>query len=482
VKRASWLLPLAFVVACSGKGNSGRKEIDPALIAQVPWVNGAGPLIDPNIQPAQAYIPPDPMFPAIGADQPDPGSRVQFDTDKHRAQACAALDGVVLSDWHLDFEPYRKATVGVAPFFAVYDDHTEGSFHTPEDAAFYPSFGAKRDSSIWGTAASQITGGPACDTLPASWGNKPNGWALHVRGGRFNYFGGGAEHTVGLDCPGADDPEIDPGQAEACNLMVDAVGDGRTDKAFDMTKVVRPDGIKYTGIAFWARRGPDSGSGLFVAFQDKYTSDRLARTTRLPDGTVSPGVGYCKRYRQCYPNCADGTECKPFQFADEAFPIARCVPPGIDPTSAMMEKALAQKLYPPCGAGSKPGDMPFIGGACTPPSYDPDIDFDNTQCKPYNFTGLDENYFCYGDTPPANPDERCGDGFLSSISLSTDWQFYKIPFSAFQQQGFGKKVPPSKWLPNKTDIPEAALQTIVFAFSVGNIDFYVDNLSFYADK
>ena len=43
-------------------------------------------------------------------------------------------------------------------------------------------------------------------------------------------------------------------------------------------------------------------------------------------------------------------------------------------------------------------------------------------------------------------------------------------------------MPPSKWLPNKTDIPEAALQTIVFAFSVGNIDFYVDNLSFYADK
>lgn len=433
------LVPVLVASACSGKGNSGRKEIDPAVIAQVPWINGAPPLIDPNTQ--QALLPASPMFPPIGANTPDPGSRVRFDTEKRRAEACTGLETIELSSWHHDFEPYGIATVGVAPYFAVYDDKTEGSWHTPEDAAFYPEFGAKRDSSIWGTAADQIQDGPSCD-------GTPNNWALHVRGGRFNYFGGGAEHPLALDCPT---------QQEACDLQVDAVGDGRADKALDVSS--------YDGIAFWARRGPDGGSGLMVLLQDKYTSDRLARSTEEGE----PGVGYCQRIKQCYPTCSDGAECKPFETDGRM--IERCVPPGVDPTNSMMEPALLWKLYPPCGAS-----------ACATPNYDRDYDYDHAlpepylaQCKPYNFTGLDENYWCFGDAPPAAPDQRCGDGFVSNISLSTDWQFYKLPFKSFQQVGFGKKAPP-------TDIPQKTLYSIAFLFSVGYTDFFVDNVAFYRNK
>lgn len=432
MKRATWLLPAVVLVAsCSGKGNSGRKEIDPTLIEQVPWINGAPPRIDPTTQ--QAIVPASPVFPAIGADTPDPGSRLRFDTPAAREQACAGHAGLELSAWHHDFEPRGTASVGVAPFFAVYDDKTEGSWHTPEDAAFYPEFGSKRDSSVWGLAADTIQNGPSCD-------GAPNDWALHVRGGRFNYFGGGAEHPFSLDCPT---------QQEACDLAVDAVGDGRPDKAFNASS--------YDGVAFWARRGPDGSSGLMVLLQDKYTSDRLARTSQ----TGTAGIGYCQRIKQCYPTCADGASCVPVRFGDDAADVYRCVPEGVDPASSLMEKALLQKLYPPCGQS-----------ACLPPTYDPDVDYNDTQCKPYNFTGLEENYWCFGDEPPAPPQERCGDGFVSNLSLSTDWTFYKIPFESFQQVGFGKKAPPN-------DVPQKTLYSLAFLFSVGYADFYVDNLSFY---
>jgi hypothetical protein len=123
-----------------------------------------------------------------------------------------------------------------------------------------------------------------------------------------------------------------------------------------------------------------------------------------------------------------------------------------------------QKLYPPCGPDE-----------CLPPTYDRDLDFEESKCKPYNFTGLEENYYCFGDKPPPAADERCGDGFVSNISLSTDWQYYKLPFDGFQQVGFGKKAPPN-------DVPQKTLYTISFLFSVGYTDFFLDNVTFYRNK
>ena len=435
--RARGLLSLVVLAACSGKGNSGRLEIDPALIAQVFTVNGAPPAIDATTK--RAILPASPVYPPIGPNTPDPGSRVSFDTDQHRADACAAAQNIELSTWHHDFEPVMGATIGVAPYFSAYDDKTEAAWHVPGDASWYPEFGAKRNSAIWGLAADTIQNGPSCD-------GAANDWALHVRGGRFNYFGGGAEHPFSLDC------SQQPG--DICDHLVDAVGDGRADKSVDVSS--------YDGIAFWARRGPDGGSGLMVALQDKYTSDRLARST----DESTPGVGYCQRIKQCYPSCADGAQCVPVETEGKS--INRCVPEGVDPTNSLMEPSLLWQLYPPCGQS-----------ACAPPPYDPDYDLQHTlpteylaQCKPYNFTGLEENYYCFGDSPPPAADERCGDGYVSNISLSTDWQFYKLPFDRFQQVGFAKKAPTN-------DRVAKTLYSIAFLFSVGYTDFYVDNLSFY---
>jgi hypothetical protein len=461
MKRALRLAPLLLLLAagCSGKGNTGRLEVDPALQAEVPWIYGYPAAVDPVTK--AVVVPNAPAYPPIGANTPDPGSRVSFETAEQRTAACAALDGIELSQWHHDFEPVPAAgdgeagRIGVAQFFSAYGDKTEGSWVTPGDASFYADLIAGRGkiapfldygtvaAAPWGLAADAIQNGPSCDGTPSNW-------ALHIRGGRFNYFGGGTEHPLGLDCTlGA--------QAEACDHFVDVVGDGRTktgDGALDASS--------YDGIAFWARRGPDGASGLQVTLQDKYTSDRLARTDRS-SGTPSPGVGYCRRVQPCRTTCVDGASCAPLQLPglSDLEGMHRCVPDGADPTQGFPEPALQQMLFPPCGQS-----------ACVPPGYDPDFDFTDTQCKPYNFTGLEENNYCFGDTPPPAADERCGDGFASNISLSTDWQFFKLPFDRFQQVGFAKKAPAS-------DVPQRTLASIAFLFSVGNTDFYVDNLSFY---
>jgi hypothetical protein len=449
VKGARFVAPLLLVLgACSGKGNTGRMDADPVLMAQVPWTNGFAPLIDPTSK--SAIVPSTPVYPPIRANTPDPGSRVLFDTPEHVQEACAALEGLTLSQWHHDFEPVGLGTVGVAQFFSAYDDKTEGSWHVPGDAAWYADIAGQRGSvSVpgmpspiipWGLVADHIQSGPSCD-------GSQNNWAMHIRGGRFNYFGGGVEHPLELDCSQGGQ------QAEVCDHKVNVTGDDRSDLALDVSE--------FDGVGFWARRGPDGGSGLMVLLQDKYTSDRLARTSPTGD----PGVGYCRRIKQCYPSCAEGSSCVPLQLLTgspgDPPDMHRCVPDGADPLQAIMEPALQQLLYPPCGQST-----------CVPPAYDPDVDYNNTQCKPYNFTGLEENNYCFGETPPPAPDERCNDGFVSNISLSTDWQFYKLPFDRFQQVGFAKKVPP-------TDVPQKTLYSIAFLVSVGYTDFYVDNLSFY---
>jgi len=459
MRRALGLLSLVVLAACSGKGNTGRRDADPALVALVPWINGAPPLIDPAT--ASPVVPSTSVFPPIGPNTPDPGSLVVFDTDQHREEACSALSGIQLSSWHHDFEPVpgqpgddlSRGTIGVAQFFSAYDDKTEGSWHVPGDASWYAGLAGQRGKIVpvgsltgmglppWGLAADAIQNGPSCD-------GAANNWALHIRGGRFNYYGGGAEHPLALDCG------LGGQTGDVCDQVVDVVGDGRI-----VTGDAAIDASAYDGVAFWARRGPDGATGLMINLQDKYTSDRLARTDAL---TGKPGVGYCKRIKQCIPTCADGAECVAMQLIDgDPMDMRRCVPPGANPREAALEPAFLNQIYPPCGQST-----------CVPPGYDKDLDYTNTQCKPYNFTGLEENYYCFGDTPPPAADERCGDGYVSNISLSTDWQFYKLPFDRFQQVGFAKKAPANDKLPK-------TLYSIAFLFSVGYTDFYVDNLSFY---
>jgi hypothetical protein len=456
MRRPHLLAPLCFLslAACSGKGNSGKLAIDPGLIEQVPWTNGAKPAV--NATTGRPLGAPFPVFPAIAANTPDPGSG---------PVDCSALDSLELSGWRQHFEPPPIPADtkiadpwGIAPYWSAYDDGSVGSWHSPGDAAWYdglagrspepgvvPDYPARRALEPWGLASDlhpvDSTGsssGPVCENgcvRDANGACEANKWVLHVKGGRFNNYGGGVEHPLSLDC--AQQATTAP---DLCGVPEAAGQYG----VFDVSS--------YDGIAFWARRGPDSDASLMVGLQNKYTSDFLARGNQEQ---------FCRRIKECALTCANGAECKPIQTANDATPILRCVAAGAEPT-LVAEPALMELLYPTCGAN-----------ACTPPSYFSDPQFAGTECKPYTFSGLEENYWCFGEQPPAAPGERCGDGFVAAISLSTDWQLYKLPFEIFQQVGFAKRAP-------KHDL--TSLYSIAFQFSVGWTDFYVDNVSFYRNK
>jgi len=125
--------------------------------------------------------------------------------------------------------------------------------------------------------------------------------------------------------------------------------------------------------------------------------------------------------------------------------------------------ALKEFLFPPCGAST-----------CVPPAFNMDPDFNNTTCEAHTFTGLETAYWCSGPDRPVPPvNERCGDTFQTQVSLTTDWQLFKLPFDKFRQGGFGKQAP---YFDLKT------LSLIVFQSTVGYADVYVDNVSFYRNK
>ncbi|HVJ22037.1 MAG TPA: hypothetical protein VM686_41815 [Polyangiaceae bacterium] len=394
--------------------------------------------------------PAEPIFPPIDQDMPDPGSR---EVD------CSGLDGIELAAWVETFEPTPSSTVtaptwGVAEAWSTYDDSSDGAFRAPGDAAWYSGVSGNYGE-IWGMPADRV-GGPSCD-------GQANDFVFHFRGGRFNRWGAGATHvlTTGFAaqmlCPDTDE------RADFCMPITDPA-DGVDSAGFPTT---RPDGLPYTnpelhtywdlssydGIVFWARRGPDGAANAGIGFHNKYTSEDLNRENAT----------YCSRIKECYPECHNRAECvyteNSFAPADSAY---RCVPEGANPNSVAHIVSLLEELYPRCGES-----------ACTFPSYFQDTDFEGTQCKPYEFSGMESNYYCYGDEPPPLAKDRCNDAFVTEIILSTDWQLYKLPFSEFRQIGFGKPA-------LAQDLKSVPL--IGFMFPVGFADIYVDNLSFYREQ
>jgi hypothetical protein len=71
---------------------------------------------------------------------------------------------------------------------------------------------------------------------------------------------------------------------------------------------------------------------------------------------------------------------------------------------------------------------------------------------------------------PAGMNDRCGDGWVAPITLSTDWQIYVIPFTEFRQIGFGKPAP---FLDLKS------IYEVAFLLPVGWADVWIDNITFY---
>lgn len=450
------LTPLLAAPSCDGPGNTGKVAPDPNLVRDVPWLNGVMPAFESGV----TVLPLEPAYPRIGLGVPDPGPG---------PTECPNLDGYEFAAGWLDtFEPINPGEVGIAPGWSSYDDLSKYAFHTPGDATWYPGLQpdpmTKRFSAPWGLPSQQFPG-PSCD-------GKPNDWVLHFRGGLFRKWGGGLSHAF-TDPDGWYRPLLD--RTEACkrnnmpvdfcsppvaeDAKLDSAGLPTTDKKglpyqqshdfFDVTK--------YEGVAFWARRGPEGHDRALVILTDKFTSSRLARGNET----------FCRRVRECFTRCLSGTPCTP-----DGHGVNRCWDPN-DPQYASTMGVLPQvpiatqmdQMYPRCGAS-----------ACTSPDTYLDPDFEGKQCRPYNSPAAEESgEFCWNpeDPPPPGRDERCQDGWQSSVPLSLEWRFFAIPFTEFRQAQFGKRA-------DYMDLK--SLDTIAFGAVMGWSDFYFDNVTLYRRK
>jgi hypothetical protein len=434
--------------SCDGPGNTGRPPLDPELIKAVPWLSGVLPARDAL---GEAVLPGSPLYPAIASGLPDPGSQ---HTD------CAPLTGLEFSTGWFDtfdkYDPTDPDEPPVAPGWASYDDLSQYSFHAPGDATWYPELKPVL-AWAWGLPSAH-TPGPSCD-------GKPNDWVLHFRGGLFRKWGGGISHAF-VDpvpryrpsntdtCKGGEDfcppPVAEGAPVDTAGLPMTAANGDPYQQSHDFFDV-----SSYDGIAFWARRGPEGNDEALVIVTDKFTSARLARENQK----------YCRRVRECHTVCLSGTPCSP-DLPGSANPTYRCFDPkaGPLPTNIAIESQF-DLMYPRCGAS-----------ACTSPSSYPDPDFDTKACRPYTFPAADESgEFCWNkeDQPPPSRDERCQDGWQTSVRLTPDWTFYALPFSRFGQVGFGKRAP---YMDLKS------LDTIAFGATMGWADVYFDNVTLYRRK
>jgi len=456
------------LTACDGPGNSGRSPLEANVVELVPWQNGVLPHLDETAVPVDPSVgkpvifPSLPQFPPIGLGLPDPGpSR----TD------CSTVDQYEFSKgWFDSFEPPADQAdyVGVAPGWASYDDLTKDSWHSPGDVTWYPGLSQQSASGTvthafnvaWGLAADRFPG-PSCD-------GTPNDWVLHFKGGLFRKWGGGISHAFtdppGLYCPSSFSASSTPPHNDFCPPMTadGTIVDGSGLPAMGTSGMPYLqshdyfDVSSYDGLAFWARRGPEGSAQALVILTDKYTSSRLARENNT----------FCHRVRECHTRCLSGAPCSP--NTENGATVYRCFDPaqGALPQVPFNIDTEIDQIYPRCGAS-----------ACTsPPSY-LDRDFDDKPCTAYTYPSADEaGEFCFDpktDPPPAGRDERCQDGWQSVIQLSSDWQFYALPWSSFGQVGFGKKAP-------RMDLK--TIDTLAFGASMGWADAYFDNVTLYRRK
>ncbi|HTA91678.1 MAG TPA: hypothetical protein VK745_18975, partial [Polyangiaceae bacterium] len=75
-----------------------------------------------------------------------------------------------------------------------------------------------------------------------------------------------------------------------------------------------------------------------------------------------------------------------------------------------------------------------------------------------------------GDPPPAPASQRCGDHWVNSVDLTTDWQFFHVPFTDLRQQGFAKKA---------EELDLHSVSVVRFTWDAGIIDYWIDSVSFY---
>jgi hypothetical protein len=331
---------------------------------------------------------------------------------------------------------------------------------------------------------------PRTATLPRC-SDKPNdkNQAIHIQGGPFLSWGGG----VGIGMK-----NVATGGGPA------VVGGNITPE--DATR----DWSAWEGVSFWARRGPDSQVGFRVLVGDKYTDDDISFLMYREDPTKPR---YCERVRECA--CLNHKTCAPVDLmranggtGDPTNPI---IPSGCRPTTDHLGDKQTMMF---CGAPeviSGAGDQSSGGSQCNTcegsgvgpgietkcnekwpafpddcgspdgmcPGPNPpgtDIQFYGKPCSPHTMRNGIFSYWCFDPAKgedPAETTEQCGDHWTNVVNLTSEWQFYTVPFNSLLQQGWAKR---------SAKLDTTAISVLRFTWDGGWVDFWIDQVNFYRHK
>lgn len=510
---AAFALIGAACAACgNGNANAGNSQpgSDPVpdqpgvsnatvpIIQKIPWVNGAVAKLDGMgnfIAAAEPYYPPlaTPITPDFGKTlnvQPNGDDSIVTTTPID----CTQSNNYELSPWVGTSEPQEAAdqasqpgtpppSVGIAVRWAGADDYTRGSWRVPGFTTWYSDLAEPLMYPYpWGTPAELVPQGtivPTCD-------GQPNNWVIHMRGAGFRYYGGNIAHILSGDnysasngCPPGSDlchPAPAPGatvNSAGFPLLPTEHDTGVGDWELPALHTYW-DASAYEGISFWARRGKDSMGTMLITLATKDVSDDMNRQNET----------YCRRIYQCRSTCQNYEPCSlsPNEQTVNGGPVYRCYDPakGDLPTpNGSVQSAQDDELdaiAPRCGQS-----------ACTFRKSYSDADFEGKACTPYTFTSGESNEYCFNgnghdafgnptpvDPPPPSRFERCGDGFTDMIQLTEDWAYYTIPFTEMRQGGYGKVA--------EGGLDLKSVYSITLGWGPGNVDFFIDNVSFYRTK
>jgi hypothetical protein len=247
------------------------------------------------------------------------------------------------------------------------------------------------------------------------------------------------------------------------------------------------DLTEWDGISFWARRSSnDVEPGIRIVLGDKHTSDDLS----FLQYHVNPDdERFCERKIEC--GCQGNSECYAKEVeVDDPNTIGgtmmetqyRCwdSPPRPFATDAAGNSSRVVDLSdPPPGAFLACGDWVCDGTYAEPDgtyaAFGQLVDQQSvgTTCNDFTFRGGEIESQCYDPENGPFPVERtdqCGDHWVHPVRLSTEWQFYKVPFTSLLQEGWAKES-------FKLDLTSAVV--FRFTWSTGWHDFWVDDVRFY---
>lgn len=474
---------LLLSTACGADGNTGRNPPSDELVKQIPWLNGAVPFGDANGVLATAPVP---VYPPVGLNRPDPGSAP--------VDACTAEAAYEFAPWVATMEPEQYAEeagesedwagIGYAIRWAGADDWTRGSWRSPGFQNWYPGLAGKFSPSVWGTPAAAVGSAGFGPSFAPSC-NKPNNNVLRMHGSGFRYYGGNYAHILSGDnystsnfCPPGSSlcpPVTEPGATkDSAGFPLAPTKNDVTGGTWQLRALhTYWDGSAYDGVSFWARRGPEGMGSLLVTINTKDTSDDLNRQNET----------YCRRIFACRTQCLNYQPCQPSTIGGDLTndpinpqPVMRCY----DFEAAAREGRSVPLPENSSDSMSAGGDMldaiyPRCGNKCTFRTTYPDADFEGKDCRPYTFTSGESGEYCYDESEgaPATREERCGDGFTAYRQLSTDWKLYTVPFSEMRQGGYGKRA---------RDFDRKSMYSITLGWGAGDVDFYIDNVTFYRTK